>query len=137
MKKVSIAVGNRRLLKLAKFLRTLPRKRFDYRTWTGSDWEGAQDLSCGTTGCALGWAATMPTFRRLGLRLIAGFGYLRGFPKVGRKVGSAAAEVLFGISVNEAEHLFMPGFGEDNATPKHVAKKIERFVAKRKNDRPT
>lgn len=58
-----------RLLKLAAFLEQLDPKRFNYRRWVGDDWKGAQDLSCGTTACALGWAATMPEFQELGLRL--------------------------------------------------------------------
>lgn len=131
MKSVSRAVGNRRLLKLAAFLRKLPRKRFDYCTWTGDNWKGAQDLSCGTTACALGWAATMPTFRRLGLYL-----NVYGTPELpgarGREWWESpaivAASRLFSITTNQAGMLFAPDEDEEDATPKYVARKIERFV---------
>lgn len=120
----SIATGNRRLLKLAAFLRNLPRNRFDYTQFVGDDWEGAPDLSCGTTACAMGWATTMPEFRRLGLRLAAG-----GYPHIqGRGSGIAAAETLFALGFGDAMYLFVPGLGEHPATPKQVAAKIERFV---------
>lgn len=123
---VSIAVGNKRLLKLAAFLRTVPRRRFDYSTWIGEDWKGAQDLSCGTTACAMGWAATMPEFRRLGLRLDEGVPSLDG-----NGDGFDAAQELFGLELSESIDLFAPDDGEANATPKQVAKKIEQFVKAR------
>lgn len=139
---ISTAVGNKRLLKLAAFLRTVPRKRFDYASWVGEDWQGAQDLSCGTTGCALGWAATMSQFRRLGLRL-KGNSYFGGEVVLGRSGGVNAAKRLFGLTYEEAEYLFVPNDGynsdpldfeyhddldETKATPKYVARKIEKFV---------
>src|SRR6266850_3102712 len=118
-----MAVGNKRLLKLAAFLRTVPRKRFDYTEFVGWDWKGAQDLSCGTKGCALGWAATMPEFRRLGLHLAKG----TGFPTLAQRDDPwLAAERLFGIERYEAYELFSPSFDfakdfdENNATPKYV-----------------
>lgn len=129
------AIGNRRLLKLAEFLRTVPRRRFNYMVWVGLDWKGAADLSCGTTACALGWATTMPYFRRLGLRL------LRGENDVVARVGLAsdpdnwqpmeAASEVFGITEEESAELFSPNDDEGDATPKYVAKKIEKFVAAR------
>lgn len=130
MKTVSEAVGNRRLLKLAAFLWKLPRKRFDYSVFVGGDWQGAQDLSCGTTACALGWACTMPAFRRLGLRLGDFYPSLRSDPILNPY--EVAAE-LFGLDPYEAEELFAPQTDREIlATPKYVARKIERFVAKRR-----
>lgn len=58
-----------RLLKLADFLETVPEGRFDFGHWAGEDWRGAQDLSCGTSACAMGWAPSIPEFAALGLRL--------------------------------------------------------------------
>lgn len=131
MTQVSQAVGNRRLLKLARFLRTIPRKRFDYSNWVGENWKGSQDLKCGTTGCALGWAVTMPEFRRLGLRLLTG-GTLKGFPIHGARIGSDAAKSIFALSGLEAELLFIPRTMEEfEASPKYVARKIEKFVKAR------
>ena len=128
MKKASEAIGNRRLLKLAAFLRTVPRSRFDYSVFVGGDWAGAQDLSCGTQACALGWAATMPTFRRLGLYLNRAFRpVLKGLRDPWR-----SAERLFSLDREEAITLFAPDdLSEDYATPKYVASKLERFVASR------
>lgn len=107
------ATSDRRLLKLAEFLEALPEGRFYYGDWVGPDWAGKQDLSCGTTACALGWAATMPTFRRLGLRLVKNDGYYNHGTVVNFRTGSdnpmdAGAEV-FGISDDEAAYLFEPG----------------------------
>lgn len=125
--------SHRRLLKLASFLDKLPRKRFDYTRWVGDDWDDKQDLSCGTTACALGWAAAMPEFRRLGLCLTG-----RGTPE-GTYVGLRgqdcmftplrAATAVFGIFEIDAEWLFQPQEEEDFATPKYVARKIRKFVA--------
>jgi hypothetical protein len=139
MKKATTEVGNRRLLKLAEFLRTVPRKKFDYRSWVGADWEGKQDLSCGTTACALGWAATMPSFRRLGMRLktiessmatTTYHGYV-GLKDSNTTDSLWVAEQVFGLSYEDASRLFTPSEDEEEATPKQVAKKIEQFVAKR------
>lgn len=124
------ATSKRRLLILADFLEKLPRKRFDLSSWVGNEWEGKADLSCGTSACAMGWATTIPQFRKLGLRLSK-----YGLPYFGKGYyqtsGMHAAADLFGISDNEAYYLFMP-YEEDiaaNATPKQVAKHIRKFVA--------
>src|SRR5688572_7294928 len=69
-----------RLLRLAELLEALPRKRFNFTSWVGDDWRGASDLSCGTTACALGWATTIPSLRRAGLRMAradGGVGFVR------------------------------------------------------------
>ena len=135
MKRATVEVGNKRLLKLAAFLQTVPRERFDYNTFVGDDWKGAQNLSCGTQACALGWAATMPTFRRLGLYLKqTGYPALKGDT---RSDAFEAAAKLFGISISDAYALFSPmynwdtGIDEGSATPKYVARKIRNFVKDR------
>lgn len=122
----------KRLLKLADFLSELPRKRFYYGRWVGDNWGGKQDLSCGTTACAFGWAATMPEFRRLGLCIAPGF--LSGVVRL-KDGGSSysAAEKVFGLNPDEHDLLFLPaesGLGE-RATPKQVAKHIREFVKER------
>src|SRR4051812_34205362 len=58
----------RRLLKLANKLETVPRKKFDMGQWWGPV-RDAQENVCGTAGCALGWATTVPSFRAAGLSL--------------------------------------------------------------------
>jgi hypothetical protein len=124
----------RRLLKLADFIwskqHKVPRQRFYYGSWVGEDWKGSPTLDCGTTACALGWAATMPTFRRLGLRLTPFV--IDDEITVNETLESRGAEV-FGLSLNEFDALFVPG-GEYNplrarATPKQVADRIRAFVA--------
>jgi len=138
------ATGKRRLLALAKFLRGLPAERFDMREWVGKDWKGGADLSCGTTACALGWATTMPLFRKLGLRLVHTGSIGGGYPQVGdgyesggrweyARTGYHAAAFLFGITYEEAEYLFLPGStrpGAPRETPKQVARRIEAFVGR-------
>lgn len=62
------ATGKRRLLKLADFLETadLPGE-FNLETMA-QDWRAGQP-QCGTQACALGWATTIPSFRKAGLSL--------------------------------------------------------------------
>lgn len=143
---VTAIVGKCRLLQLAELLENLPPERFDYSTWVGEDWKGKADLSCGTTGCALGWATTIPSLRKAGLRMrafLSGNGGYVVLLRNGRKVAESekAAEEVFGISNKEAIYLFNgttrpPEKFEDklktspdwDATPKQVAKHIKRFV---------
>ncbi len=143
-------VSNRRLLRLATFLKTVPKERFDFSHWVGRGWDGRQDLSCGTTACALGWAATIPFFRRLGLRL-ARYGENIGYVTCGDGTSPywasvAAAQMVFGLNYDEVEFIFIPNgwigeIGETcrgeiglarDATPREVARHIERFVRLRK-----
>jgi hypothetical protein len=49
-----------RLLRLADFLEELPEGRFDIGQWRNG---------CGTAGCALGWACSIPEFEDAGLVL--------------------------------------------------------------------
>ncbi len=108
-----------RLLRLAAFLEKLPPEKFDYRCWVGRDWKGAQDLSCGTTGCAFGWAPTaLPT---LGLEIRrtpeedSVHVVFHSDPEIDDtedplEVTLGAAARAFGLSgETEAEELFLPG----------------------------
>lgn len=148
------AVHARRLLKLADFLETVPPERLNMSSWVGRDWQGDQGLSCGTTACALGWAATMPEFRRLGLRLRAapaddgGYGghtserwYYVGLERDRASVESRpkrAAMKIFGLDEDAFWRLF--GCPEDYfeaTTPKGVARSIRRHVKSRCSPRAT
>lgn len=135
------ATSKRRLMALVTLLRKLPRKRFNYATWVGHNWGGKADLSCGTVACALGWATTIPSLRRAGLRLEAYStdeeGRFDGTPVCGNHSDEDAAAIVFGITSDEAKRLFFPAIPwfdsessglPDEATPKQVAKIIERFV---------
>lgn len=143
-------IYKRRYLKLADFLDTVKRKDFNFKFWISPNWDGKQVISCGTTGCALGHAATMPIFRRLGMSIF----WEGSFPVVGFKsdVGDRpmlAAQKIFGCTPAEFQLLFVPNeqlgineveflkeiFGMSysppltgKATPKQAAARIRRFV---------
>lgn len=144
----TIRTGNRRLLKLADKLDSLPPARFKYSSWVGDDWKGKPDLSCGTTACAIGWGTTMPVLRRAGLGL-----YGIGTPMVkvdaeearlcgmseGEKTNSyySIGRQLFAIDSQQFADLFMAGgnaSGSDsdwNKSAKEIAKRIRDFVDSR------
>lgn len=123
-----------RLLRLAEFLDTIPAERFDLSSWVGD----------GTTACAMGWAATMPEFRELGLKIASqGLRDVEGEPEDGHS--SSAYAIISGYSSSDAiisifgpeaeeEVLFYPGGwgsgggGEDSPTPRGFANRIRRFV---------
>jgi hypothetical protein len=129
-----------RLLRLAEFLEDLPEERFDFSVWVE---DGVIDPpkieECGTKACAIGWACTMPEFKRLGARLgvITRYdGTQALIPKLRADATDAydVCEELFGLELSETEELFFPGGGIDGgglgekATPKQVAAKIREFV---------
>ncbi len=121
------------LLRLCDKLEKLPRSRFDYSTWVDTEkWKGKVDLSCGTTACALGWATTIPSIRKQGLKLsrIGSVLCKGGYAEL-------AASIAFGISNEDASFLFYPGSVSSiynwqspgqHATAKQVAAHIRRFV---------
>jgi len=111
------------LLDLANFLDRLPSNRFDYRRWVGRSWKGRLDLSCGTTACALGWAATIPSIQARGLQLFAWDRGVDIVAYIGDSLSSAeaadvdadpndlsmrAASRVFEITIKEARFLFIP-----------------------------
>lgn len=116
-------VHKNRLLKLAAFLRELPRKKFDIGGWK------YEDEKCGTVCCAAGWACSIPSFRRAGLRMENNSYYER--PVYQDLSDFEAVTEFFGISCDDADELFTYlGYGHLNRspTPKDVAKKIEQHV---------
>lgn len=134
-------IYKQRLLNVATFLDTVPDNRFNYRGWVGPDWKGMQDLSCGTTACALGWAATMPEFQALGVRLLrtaSNYGFV-GFENDNpNDYFWNVTKKIFDLSLEESRFLFLPNVnfvgmenskyhGED-ATAKMVADHIRAFV---------
>lgn len=69
----------RRLLKLCDHMESLPKgadKHFNMDTFIAHEGDHEHPLpkrqrdllTCGTTACALGWATTMPYFRKLGVK---------------------------------------------------------------------
>lgn len=83
------AEEGKRIKKLIAFMEALPRaanKHFDMGAFLFHDGDHEHEApkkpadllhSCGTSACALGWAATMPYFQKLGLKFSKG-GVLRG-----------------------------------------------------------
>lgn len=122
-------MNKERLQTLATFLLTVPFKNFDMALW--------QD-SCGTVGCALGWACTIPEFREAGLKMKKAEGdsplprytddwnYWDGFD---------AGAAFFDISETLSYWLFHQDFyfrAQDfytGITPQRVAERIEKLIA--------
>lgn len=144
---LSLEESNRRLLVLAEFLDKLPPERFEYSHWIADD-GSATKTSCGTSGCALGWAASMPEFQALGLEIVPS-GPLSGIKYKGSSWWENYAIVrIFGTGLDD---LFFPHLCEKscedqldeetgrcpkysadhNASPQYVAEKIRKFVAAR------
>jgi len=127
-------MNKRRLMTLAKYLEKVPPKRFDMNRWVdgefcGLDEEPAHD-ECGTTACAVGWAATIPSFKKAGLKINN-----RLDPQSGRRKNWAAVQAFFGdISEEQAMWLFSPEdprywcLSRPKETPKKVARRIVAFV---------
>lgn len=132
-----MAINAKRLLKLADFLETVPRKSFNLSAWQSRPAvkpEGKKQGECGFAGCAIGWAAHAKLFR--GLRLVdIGDGY---DPEVFFNATESweAIDELFNLAPvphslrdGDAEYLFMAEkYDHYNATPKQVAKRIRKFV---------
>lgn len=129
------------LIKVCELLIALPKDRFHYGHWVGQGWEGRENLSCGTTACALGWATQIPECRDLGLT----FDRLGITPKdrhpMLAHVLRIASEV-FQISGSDAIYLFLPdahhrdnrvhdalGYSPGSHCPAiEVARHIRKFV---------
>lgn len=122
-KQVDVRTGNRRLLKLAKFLRKLPREKFDYSVLVKQTENG-----CGTVCCAVGW---MPAVDPRNWKWVAD-----GTVPVVRGNGDRTQLEYFSINNTEFSLLFTPWFlfttppdaPQRDATPKQVAAHIEKFV---------
>lgn len=84
-------MNKRNILKLVEAMRKLPpeaNQHFDMRCYINHpDIEHKHPVprspvsllnQCGTTACALGWAYTMPEFRKAGLRWAKSWGEVRG-----------------------------------------------------------
>lgn len=127
-------MNKERLLKLAAILDKVPRKHFDIQTYFHGD--VAQPHQCGTTACAMGYAALDRGFKRAGLKLVKRE-YNAGEYTVryGIDEGVTVAKKFFQIDYNEADSLFGGMgylYGRDSyaVTPKMVARKIRKLVAK-------
>lgn len=134
-------LAKRRVLKLVEFMEKLPpsaNKHFDMDTWCSHDGEAHEHLqpgdsvsqsdvmTCGTTACAAGWAATMPYFRRLGLELRWDGFDAAMFVKGRRDTMFSEVPRLFDLDLQRAEELFA-GTNTDK-TPKAWAKRARKLI---------
>lgn len=119
----------KRLLKLAKFLLTVPEEQFNMKNWALKEKNGKP--ACGTVACACGWATTIPSFRKAGFRLV-GTEFRPDLEYKGSYQFYAAAK-FFDITTIEAEYLFHPCSYGGNYNPKikTVSNRIKKFVADR------
>lgn len=148
MKTIAFHVGQRRLLKLAGHLNTVPNKAFKFDVVQLGEKPIGPEMTCGTTACAIGMTPLVfPRLiepykihrRRDGISM---FG-VRFIGKHNRPKYTETAEELFGITSLEAHALFTPG-GEymvvglkilyAEATAKQVAKNIRTFVRMRQRE---
>lgn len=128
-------MNKKRLSILARYLKNVPRRKFDMKYWVGNadrsdPTKCLVSPECGTTGCAMGHAATIPSFKRDGLRLKASWEHGKIFPHYRNNEGFGAAADFFDISFRDSCYLFDPDeYDRYSPTPKHVAKRIEAFIA--------
>lgn len=121
----------RRLKILADFLRTVPKKRFEMTSWCTVDFMSrTNEIShneCGTAACAAGWACTIPSFRRVGFKMIKeiGWNYNSSYPSFrGYRDYNACIE-FFGI--NQDQCFFIFGAFNKNS-PIAAANRIEAVL---------
>lgn len=121
----------KRLLRLADFLEGLKPKEFDIDSFVDRPGKDGRVGSCGTVACACGWAATIPEFRRAGLRINQTLVYGIYFITYKGMEDGLAAEEFFGLTYDEFSHLFTRKgyYIRNKVTPKRVAKRIRNFVA--------
>jgi len=132
-------IYKRRLLRLADFLDNLPEEKFDISSWVDNDWKGRANLSCGSTACSLGWAATIPAFRKAGLvmkrnKYDSNFKFIPVLKDMPGNIDNTfiAGKEIFGLSRGEFNHLFVPEYALTyNATPKQAAEHIRNFVLRK------
>ncbi len=118
-----------RLLRLAEFLEALPPEAFDYSDVFASDDWGVR--KCGTTACAMGWATTIPEFKKAGLKRRPCGSSKVCMVKFGDRFGSfEACASFFEISEDDSYYLFDPGDSKlgDKATATQVAAHIREYV---------
>ena len=113
----------RRLTKLIEYMESLPREAHEhfnmgmwfYHDGVDHDHNISGDITrkhlnkCGTVACALGWAATVPEFRRAGLVMTSSLGTpeLRDMTTgMSGPWGAAAAAEFFDIGLEQAIYLF-------------------------------
>lgn len=132
--------GKKRMLKLAAFLRELPRKQFKFSEIV------KKGPKCGTVGCAMGWTPVLfPHLVKAELEEDLEDGTKRfdvktknsyGYTNVAREIFDIQDEGdLVFDDEGGAYELFTPGhtvcgiYLDYRATPKQVARRLEKYVA--------
>lgn len=136
----------KRLSKLADYMHNLPRsaeKHFKMHSYASHEGEhehkfphviSRRELNfCGTSACVLGWAATIPNFKRAGLALIYSYddfilqlnGEQVGF---GWRDDDNISQLFPGLKCGHAEYLF--GGRARVRTPKQWAARCRKFIEK-------
>lgn len=132
-----------RLEKLYTFLGTVKPEKFEFGVWAAANGEPTTKLDlnvCGTTACALGWAGSMPEFRKRGLKLIWDKEWQEGevflTESDGYKLyGEDAGAEFFGLTHEEACHLFIPDNFEDEHMPlTQYRRHLRRFIDRKKRE---
>jgi hypothetical protein len=144
-------MNTKRLLILAAFLETVPEPKFDLKAWRDPglerltlgerlsvDYISNEKLlnnSCGTTGCAIGWACTIPEFIENGFiwsrtcpLLTDNSKEWRGWSK--EWYGFDAVLNFFSIDESTSEYLFIDtSYDYDKSGSKDVANRICEVVS--------
>lgn len=118
-----------RLLKLAELLDSVKDEEFNINRWRSS---------CGTVACAIGHAAGDKYFQDLGLSFIPPCSYPTGqysegyVPYYDGFSGIEASARLFGITIEDAEYLFLGRsydlFLTGKVKPSDVAQRLRNYV---------
>ena len=111
-----------RLLQVVRVLDELPKeKKFDLLTW----------LTCGTVGCAVGWAASDPWFTRRGLKMVycpdAVSGSREYEPHYKNEESDDAVRTFFDLDSYEIQELFYKT-SYASPTKRNVIRRIKAFV---------
>ncbi|URG13783.1 hypothetical protein [Acinetobacter phage vB_AbaS_TCUP2199] len=121
---------------LKEFLKTLPREKFDLDSWReGPYWsdavtDEALKNDCGTKGCAMGWAATLPEFKEAGLSYTQGhIRYVNPDDGKGLNWGFGACKNIFGFNhSNTSKVLFLKRNYVDNCEKYVEAQAVVRRI---------
>jgi hypothetical protein len=137
---MAIKMNKIRLLILANFLDNVPLNKFNLESWrdgwskgwykgyTGVTDQDLTDVSCGTTGCAIGHACAIPEFIQEGL-------VWKGCPVYGHYEAWEAVHNFFEISPSMARTLFSDAlYSQGGQGPKDVAKRIRALCRKESNE---
>jgi len=130
-----------RLEKLYAFMGTVKPTKFYFGEWAVAESEETANINaCGTTACAMGWAGSMPEFRKRGLKLVwekdIGSGYVEFVDRNGYKLfGEHAGAKFFGLTEDESNHLFIPWSDyEENMSLAQYRRRLRGFINRKKRE---